>query len=80
MKYYIMMPGDNAESMMFESNLLGEASFKVFWAAQGLTVLMKMVDQAPEMLEAVTIKTEKGESISVEQFLERIQNLSVRSN
>lgn len=80
MKYYIMMPGDDAESAMYESNLLGEASFKVFWAAQGLTVLMKMVDQAPEMLEAVTIKTEKGESISVEQFLERIQNLSVRSN
>ena len=80
MKYYIMMPGDNAESAMFETNLLGEASFKVFWAAQGLTVLMSMVDRAPEMLEAVTIKTEKGESISVEQFLERIQNLSVRSN
>ena len=80
MKYYIMMPGDNAESSMFESNLLGEASFKVFWAAQGLKALIKMVDQAPEMLETVTIKTEKGESISVEQFLERIQNLSVRSN
>jgi len=80
MKYYIMMPGDNAESSMFESNLLGEASFKVFWAAQGLKALMKMVDQAPEMLETVTIKTERGESISVEQFLERIQNLSVRSN
>ena len=80
MKYYIMMPGDNAESSMFESNLLGEASFKVFWGAQGLKALMKMVDQAPEMLETVTIKTEKGESISVEQFLERIQNLSVRSN
>jgi len=75
-----MMPGDNAESAIFESNLLGEASFKVFWAAQGLKALMKMVDQAPEMLETVTIKTEKGESISVEQFLERIQNLSVRSN
>ena len=74
------MPGDNAESTMFESNRLGEASFKVFWAAQGLKALMKMVDQAPEMLETVTIKTEKGESISVEQFLERIQNLSVRSN
>ena len=80
MKYYIMMPGDNAESTMFESNLLGEASFKVFWAAQGLKALMKMVDQAPEMLETVTIRTERGESISVEQFLERIQNLSVRSN
>ena len=80
MKYYIMMPGDNAESTMFETNLLGEASFKVFWAAQGLKALMKMVDQAPEMLETVTIRTEKGESISVEQFLERIQNLSVRSN
>ena len=80
MKYYIMMPGDTNESTVFESNLLGEVSFKVFWAAQGLNALMKMVDQQPEMLEVVTIKTEKGESISVEQFLERIQNLQVRSN
>ena len=80
MKYYIMMPGDDPESAMFESNLLGEASFKVFWAAQGLTVLMSMVDRAPEMLEVATIRTEKGETISVEQFLERIQNLQVRSN
>ena len=80
MKYYIMMPGDTNESTIFESNLLGEVSFKVFWAAQGLKALMKMVDQQPEMLEVVTIKTEKGESISVEQFLERIQNLQVRSN
>lgn len=80
MKYYIMMPGDTNESTIFESNLLGEVSFKVFWAAQGLNALMKMVDRQPEMLEVVTIKTEKGESISVEQFLERIQNLQVRSN
>jgi hypothetical protein len=80
MKYYIMMPGDTNESTVFESNLLGEVSFKVFWAAQGLKALMKMVDRQPEMLEVVTIKTEKGESISVEQFLERIQNLQVRSN
>jgi len=75
-----MMPGDNPESAMFESNLLGEASFKVFWAAQGLKVLMSIVDRAPEMLEVATIRTEKGESISVEQFLERIKNLQVRSN
>ena len=74
------MPGDNPESAMFESNLLGEASFKVFWAAQGLKVLMSIVDRAPEMLEVATIRTEKGESISVEQFLERIKNLQVRSN
>ena len=74
------MPGDNPESAMFESNLLGETSFKVFWAAQGLKVLMMMVDRAPEMLEVATIRTEKGETISVEQFLERIQNLQVRSN
>ena len=74
------MPGDTNESTIFESNLLGEVSFKVFWAAQGLNALMKMVDRQPEMLEVVTIKTEKGESISVEQFLERIQNLQVRSN
>ena len=81
MKYYIMMPGDTKESALFESNELGEdTGFGIFWAAQGLKHLMGMVDKSPEILEVVQIKTDKGNTISVEQFLDRIKGLKVRIN
>ena len=81
MKYYIMLSGDSNESALFESNELGEnTGFGVFWAASGLKVLMKIVDEQPEILPDVTIKTDKGQKISVEEFLTEIKGLKVRVN
>ena len=43
MKYFIMLPGDNSESVLYESNELGEnTGFGVFWAGSGLKILMNM--------------------------------------
>jgi len=76
-----MLPGDTNESVLFESNELGEnTGFGVFWAGSGLKALMAMVDKNPEMLPDVTIKTDKGKTITVEEFLTQIKGLKVRSN
>jgi len=78
--YFIMMPGDTQEEAKLDTNHLGTASFDVFWAGTGLKILMKMVEEHPEMLSQVTIKTDKNESISVTEFLDRINKLQVRIN
>jgi len=76
-----MLPGDTNESVLFESNELGEnTGFGVFWAGSGLKALMAMVDKNPEMLPDVTIKTDKGKTITVEEFLTQIKGLKVRSS
>ena len=81
MKYYVMLPADTEESAMFESNELGEnTGFGVFWAASGLMFLMNIVDTKPEILPDITIKTEKGNKLSVEEFLTEIKGLKVRIN
>ena len=81
MKYYIMMPGDTNESTLFESNELGEdTGFGTFWAASGLKKLMFMADKSPELLEIVQIKTDKGKTITIEEFLDSIKRLKVRIN
>jgi hypothetical protein len=36
-----------------------------------------MVDRSPELLPNVTIKTDQGKSLTVEQFLTDIQGLKV---
>jgi len=80
MQYYILMPGDNEADAWLESNLLGESSFKVFWAGQGLKTLMKMVEGEPELLEHVIIKTDQNKTLSVTEFLDDIKKLQVRIN
>tara|TARA_B110000858_G_C17768433_1_gene458272 strand:+ start:602 stop:823 length:222 start_codon:yes stop_codon:yes gene_type:complete len=73
-----MFPDD--KDVTFEPNLLGESSFKVFWAGAGLKKLMWMVDKTPEMLQLVKIKNDKGKEYTVMEFLEEIQKMQVRTN
>jgi hypothetical protein len=76
-QYFILLPGDTEKDCIKDTNLLGEASFKTFYAGLGLKALMKMVDRSPELLPNVTIKTDQGKSLTVEQFLTDIQGLKV---
>ena len=81
MTYFIMLPGDKEEDVYFDSNLLGEnTGFGVFWSGSGLKTLMRIVDIQPEMLPDVKIKTEKGESLTVEEFLTEIKGLKIKVN
>ena len=52
--------------------------FGVFWADQGLKALMNIVETDPDKLTITQIKTDKGEVITVGDFLEKIEKLKVR--
>jgi hypothetical protein len=80
MRYFILLPGDTEESVNFSTNILGEVSFKNFWADQGFDILVRLVEKYPDTLEDVVIKDEQSKSYSVEQFLEKIKKLKVIHN
>ena len=80
MRYFILLPGDTEESVDFSTNILGEVSFKNFWADQGFGILIKLVEKYPDTLEEVVIKDEKSKSYSVEEFLEKIKKLRIIHN
>ena len=52
--------------------------FGVFWADQGMKALMNIVETQPDKLTEVKIKTDKNETLTVGEFLERIEKLKVR--
>lgn len=80
MTYFLLMPGDSEEDALNEANLLGEASFGVFWAGTGLTTLMKLVDSQPEVLPLIRIRSDMSSNIfTIEQFLTAIGKLKVRT-
>lgn len=80
MRYFILLPGDTEESVDFSTNILGEVSFKNFWADQGFGILIRLVEKYPDTLEEVVIKDEQSKSYSVEEFLEKIKKLRVIHN
>jgi len=79
MQYFLLMPGDREEDTLNEANLLGEASFDVFWGGTALKTLMTIVDKQPELLPLVKIRSDMSRKIfTIEQFLTAIQKLKVR--
>ena len=80
MQYYILMPSDGEADASNEANLLGEESFENFWPGQGLGLLMNLVQNNPEALHAVTIKTDMDPhtNIGVSEFIDRVSKLKIQ--
>jgi hypothetical protein len=73
-----MAPGDTEQDTLNEANLLGEASFDIFWAGIGLNTLMKLVDTEPQLLESLRIVNDKGRTLTISEFLTDIGKLKIR--
>ena len=52
--------------------------FGVFWADQGLQAIMGILDNNPEKLSNVQIKTDQNHTLDISQFFEKIEKLQVR--
>ena len=50
MMYYILLPDDTEEGVQYSTNVLGESSFKNFWADQGYEILERLVNKYPCLL------------------------------
>tara|TARA_R110000851_G_scaffold253984_2_gene406469 strand:+ start:450 stop:686 length:237 start_codon:yes stop_codon:yes gene_type:complete len=75
------MEGESVENCINDTNLLGEDNgFGVFWAGTGLKALMNIVENHEDYIlgKAVNIISDKGQDLSVEEFLKAIDKLKIR--
>ena len=77
MTYYILMPGDNPNEL-WDENELGQVSFKTFYVGKGMEALQNMIRKHPMALEDVIIKNERGNTFSVQEFLELISDYKIK--
>tara|TARA_R110000824_G_scaffold29763_1_gene98668 strand:+ start:2956 stop:3201 length:246 start_codon:yes stop_codon:yes gene_type:complete len=78
MQYFILPTEYKQHDLMNEKYLLGEQSFKVFWAGTGFESLQRIIIEAPDVLDNICILDDKGKDYTVEEFLEAIKKLQVR--
>ena len=60
MQYFINILEDTNQDFSKEIYLLGEQSFKVFWAGSAFEKLQEMVVKHPDFIEGVNILDDKG--------------------
>ena len=75
--YYILLPDDSNEDAQYSTNILGESSFKNFWADQGFGILERLIHKYPDTLDSITIKDEKSKTYTIEEFLGVISKLNI---
>ena len=79
MRYYIIMPDDDGNED-YSTNILGESSFKNFWADQGFEILVRLIEKYPDTLETVQIKDDQSKEYSIEDFLNITSKLNIIRN
>ncbi len=77
MMYYILLPDDTEEGVQYSTNVLGESSFKNFWADQGFEILERLVNKYPDTIDEIKIKDEKNKNYTPSEFLDVVEKLNI---
>ena len=76
--FYIMLPDDIEENLMYDSNILGETSFGSFWPNQGFGALMNISEKHPELLPNIKILDDQKNQYTLETFLAFLDGFKIR--
>lgn len=80
MTYYITLPGDPAEALMYDDCILGEISSngKTFYPNRGFQKFLKIVNKAPALLENIQIHDDTNKLLTTEQFLNELGKCQIQ--
>jgi|TARA_B100000424_G_scaffold207146_1_gene164400 hypothetical protein len=79
MIYYLLLKGDGERDSMYETNMLGEESFNVFYPSLGLNLLNRIVNTKPELLDSLQIKDEQNKQYTITEFLDKLNDWKIKS-
>ena len=78
MTYYLLLKGDTEKDVMFDTNVLGEESFGVFYPSMGFNMLHKIINQKPELVEDINILDDHKKSYTITEFLDIVEKLRIK--
>lgn len=76
--YYILLDDDTEKDVFYDTNILGEESLGSFYPGHGMLALKNIVNNEPELIESVVIKTDKNIEISIIEFLDILTKLKLK--
>ena len=77
MTYYLLLENDSESDTIFETNILGEESFKVFYPSLGFQLLHRLLTDKPELLEQLKIVDEQKKYYTITEFLDKLEKWKI---
>ena len=79
MTYYLLLENDSESDTIFETNILGEESFKVFYPSLGFQLLHRLLTDKPELLEQLKIVDEHKKYYTITEFLDKFEKWKIKA-
>jgi hypothetical protein len=79
MTYYLLLENDKESDTIFETNILGEESFKVFYPSLGFQLLHRLLTDKPELLQQLKIVDEQKKYYTITEFLDKLEKWKIKA-
>ena len=80
MTYYLLLSGDTEKDTLYETNVLGEESFETFYPSAGFMILLRIINQQPELLESLQILDEQKTPYTITEFLDKLEKWKIKQS
>ena len=80
MTYYLLLSGDSEKDALYETNVLGEESFEMFYPSVGFMILHRIINDKPELLESLQILDEQKKSYTITEFLDKLEQWKIKKS
>ena len=80
MIYYLLLKGDTEKDTIYETNVLGEESFEMFYPSIGFTILNRIVNERPEVLETAKILDEQKNTYTITEFVDKLAQWKIKKS
>jgi hypothetical protein len=77
MTYYIILEGESPEVAQYDSGILGETTKSSFYPNRGFSRLVKIINDHPDLLETLKILDDTNKSYTANQFLKKLETLTM---
>ena len=80
MTYYLLLSGDSEKDALYETNVLGEESFEMFYPSVGFMILQRIINQQPELLESLQILDDHKKQYTITEFLDKLESWKLKKS
>ena len=80
MTYYLLLSGDSEKDALYDTNVLGEESFEMFYPEKGLVALKNIVNNQPELMESIQILDDHKKQYTITEFLDKLEKWKIKKS
>ena len=80
MTYYLLLQGDTEKDVFYETNVLGEESFEMFYPSIGFIILQRIIDDEPEVVKTVKILDEHKNAYTITEFVDKLAQWKIKKS